>query len=250
MRVDQGQVSMAIKSDFQAYEKLKSAHERVIAHSGVFWNWPSALTLSRSSIGRILHLDAIYRRILNVPGQICEFGTHFGSSASILLSLRSIYEPLNQGRVLNIFDTFEGFSGVSASDGESKQGDFGLPSGYEVLLREILELQASMNPNPHIPSFTIQKGDASSTVANWVQENPHAIVSLAIFDMDIYKPTLDAISAIKPLLTKGSVLVFDELGHPSFPGETLAIKDAIGLSGLTLQRDPFVPYVSWAVYEG
>jgi hypothetical protein len=250
MRLNDGQVSMALKSDFEAFEKLKSAHGKVMSESGVFWNWPSALTLSRSSVARILHLDMIYRRILGVPGQICEFGTHFGTSASMLLSLRSIYEPLNQGRVLNIFDTFEGFSGVSANDGESQDGDFGLPRNYEVLLEEVLALQASLNPNPHIPSFSIHRGDASLTVANWVQDNPHAIVALAIFDMDVYKPTLDAFTAIQPLLTKGSVLVFDELGHPNFPGETAALRDALGISGVKLQRDPFVPYAAWAIYEG
>ena len=241
---------MATELDVNVYKKLKVAHQRVIESSGDFWNWPSALTLSRPSIARILHLDKTYRRILKVPGQICEFGTHFGSSANILLNLRSIYEPLNQGRVLNVFDTFEGFSGVSKNDGESKDGDFKLPLDYESLLGEVLGLQAALNPNPHIPSFNIFKGDASLTVKKWVDENPHAIVSLAIFDMDIYKPTVDVLNAIEPLLTRGSVLVFDELGHPSFPGETAALQDTLGLSGLQLQRDPYVPFVTWAVYEG
>ena len=68
--------------------------------------------------------------------------------------------------------------------------------------------------------------------------------------MDIYKPTVDVFKAIEPLLTKGSVLVFDELGHPNFPGETIALQDTLGLSGLQLQRDPYVPFAAWAVYEG
>ena len=39
---------------------------------------------------------------------------------------------------------------------------------------------------------------------------------MAIFDMDIYKPTKDALNAIKSRFTKGSVLVFDELNCKEF----------------------------------
>ena len=59
---------------------------------------------------------------------------------------------------------------------------------------------------------------------------------MAIFDMDIYKPTKDALEAIKPKLTKGSVLVFDELNCPQFPGEMQALHEVFGIGNLKLQN--------------
>ena len=41
--------------------------------------------------------------------------------------------------------------------------------------------------------------------------------------MDVYKPTKYVINHIKKRLFKGSIIVFDELNHPVFPGETLAL---------------------------
>ena len=84
----------------------------------------------------------------------------------------------------------------------------------------------------------------------WNAENPHAIIALAMFDMDVYRPTKDVLEHIVPRLTKGSVLYFDELNCPEFPGETIAVMETLGLGRLRLQQDPHQPYAAWAVYEG
>jgi hypothetical protein len=92
------------------------------------------------------------------------------------------------------------------------------------------------------------KGDASETIDGWLENNQHAIVAMVIFDMDVYKPTRDVLKKIIPRLTKGSLLVFDELNCPHFPGETRAVDEIIGLNNLSLRRFPHQPYCSWAVF--
>ena len=82
----------------------------------------------------------------------------------------------------------------------------------------------------------------------WVDDNPHAIVAMAIFDMDIYKPTRDALEAIKPRLTKGSIIVFDELNCPRFPGETQALADVLDLNELKLHHFPHQPNCAWIIW--
>ena len=47
--------------------------------------------------------------------------------------------------------------------------------------------------------------------------------------MDIYKPTKDCLKAIKPHLTKGSVLAFDELNCDMARGVTPALKEVFNL---------------------
>jgi hypothetical protein len=74
-------------------------------------------------------------------------------------------------------------------------------------------------------------------------------VSLAILDFDIYKPTKSVLSRITERLTKGSVLVFDEISCPHFPGETLALMETIGIGNLKLRRHPHQPWCSYAIWE-
>ena len=57
-----------------------------------------------------------------------------------------------------------------------------------------------------------------------------------------------ALTQILPRLTKGSLLVFDELNCRHFPGETQAVQEVVGLGELRLQRVPNQPYCAFAEY--
>ncbi|MBK9362456.1 MAG: crotonobetainyl-CoA--carnitine CoA-transferase, partial [Rubrivivax sp.] len=48
---------------------------------------------------------------------------------------------------------------------------------------------------------------------------------------------------------KGSVLAFDELNCPEFPGETRALREVLGLSKFAIRRDPSSPLTSYLVIE-
>jgi hypothetical protein len=72
---------------------------------------------------------------------------------------------------------------------------------------------------------------------------------LAYFDFDLYKPTKECLEAIKPRLTKGSVVAFDELNDPDSPGETLALMEVFGLENITLKRYPYASRVSYFIVE-
>ena len=52
-----------------------------------------------------------------------------------------------------------------------------------------------------------------------------------------------------PRLTRGSVIAFDELNSPEFPGETLALMETIGLSRYAIRRSPLNPLVSYLVID-
>lgn len=92
-------------------------------------------------------------------------------------------------------------------------------------------------------------GDACDTFPAWLEDNPASIIALAILDFDIYKPTKAVLTRITERLTKGSILAFDELSCPHFPGETLALIETLGINNLRLKRNPHQPYCSFAVWE-
>lgn len=216
---------------------------------GSHWNYHSLLALKRQSLSRLLYFNDLYQKILDIPGVICEFGVQWGASMVQLINLRGIYEPYNFSRKIIGFDTFEGFSETCLEDGRFHSvGDYSTISGYEQTLAEVLMLHESASPLPHIKKFELVKGNASQTIDVWLKSNPHAIISMAIFDFDMYLPTRNVLKKIIPRLTKGSLLVFDELNCKHFPGETLALDEVVGINNLALRRHPHQPYCSWAVF--
>jgi hypothetical protein len=216
---------------------------------GVQWNYHFSVFLKRQVLSRLLYQDFLYQKILSVPGVILEFGVHWGATIATLINLRGIHEPYNHSRFIYGFDTFSGFSDVSEKDGGfSKNGDYSTTQGYEDELSEVLGIHESFSPISQIKKFELIKGDVVESLPRFLEENPHAIVSMAIFDMDIYAPTRSALEQIIPRLTKGSLLVFDELNCRHFPGETEAVNEVIGLNELRLQRVPNQPYCAFAEF--
>lgn len=210
------------------------------------------LFMTSKTLSRVLFFDEIYRKIVNTHGIICEFGVRWGQTLSVLSALRGIYEPFNRHRKIVGFDTFEGFRGMAEQDGAAckcTDGSFSVSPGYEDYLNEILGLQEALNPINHLKKWEVRKGDAMETVPQYFSEHPETIISLAIFDFDIYKPTKAALEAVKPHLCKGSVLVFDELCDDIFPGETVALREVFDMSTLRIQRLPKTARVSYVVIE-
>src|SRR5262249_4704806 len=93
------------------------------------------------------------------------------------------------------------------------------------------------------------KGDATKTIHEHLEEHPETVVALAYFDFDLYAPTKACLEAILPRLTRGSVLAFDELNCPEFPGETLAVMETVGLARWAIRRSPLNPLCSYAVVD-
>jgi hypothetical protein len=199
------------------------------------------LFLRLRPLADLLSLDALYRMVLDVPGVIMEFGVHRGCHMALLTALRGVYEPYNPHRRIIGFDTFDGFPDVSEVDqiGRSAHpGKFALPKNYPAYLREILDAHESGEHLSHIKRTLLVQGDIRETLPNYLQENPQTIIALAYFDLDLYEPTLATLQTIRPYLTPGSIIAFDELNHAKWPGETVALRDAYGLGGAHLQLLP------------
>ena len=210
------------------------------------------LYLTSKSLSRILFFYEIYKKILHTHGVCIEFGVRWGQTLSLLSALRGIFEPFNRHRKIIGFDTFTGFKGLSEEDGKLSRcvdGSFSVTEGYEQYLEKILALQEQLNPIPHLKKYELVKGDAQQTIPLYLKQHPETIISLAVFDFDIYAPTKTALEAIKPHLFKGSILVFDELCDDIFPGETLAVMETIGLNNFTIQRFPMTSRISYMEFQ-
>ena len=207
------------------------------------------LYISRQTLSRILFMQSLYSKIINIHGVVMEFGVRWGQNLSLFSSFRGMYEPYNYNRKIIGFDTFSGFPSVDLKDGSKVQvGDYSVTSDYDVYLKELLNLDQAESPISHKKKFELVKGDATKTVTQYLLDHLETIISLAYFDFDIYKPTYDCLTAIKPHLTKGSVIAFDELNFGDFPGETLAFNEVFGINNYSIMRDPLVPLCSYVIF--
>jgi hypothetical protein len=216
--------------------------DELLANLGVF--------LTSKTLSRILFFNEIYKKIVDTHGIIIECGIRWGQTLSLLSALRGIYEPFNRHRKIVGFDTFAGFIGMSDKDGEKckcTDGSFSVSDQYERTLARVLSCQEALNPISHLTKFELVKGDATATIPEYLGLHPETIVSLAIFDFDIYKPTKVALEALKPYFVKGTVLVFDELADDIFPGETVALREVFHMAELRVERLPITARVSYVV---
>ncbi|WP_327071984.1 class I SAM-dependent methyltransferase [Kitasatospora sp. NBC_01302] len=211
-----------------------------------------AVYMRRHQLADLLSMDALYRMLPEVPGVIMEFGVLHGRHLAALTALRSIYEPYNSLRRIIGFDTFTGFPEISEVDKVSPsavEGRFAVPVDEVDHLREVLAAHEASEPYGHTQRSFVVKGDVRETVPQYLQDNPETIIALAYFDMDLYQPTREMLEAIRPHLTKGSILAFDELAHPKWPGETTALREVLGLDHAHLRqvpgREPPVIYFKW-----
>jgi hypothetical protein len=210
------------------------------------------LYLTSKNLSRLLFFYEIYKRIIHTHGIIAEFGVRWGQTLSLMSALRGIFEPFNRHRKIVGFDTFDGFKGFCEKDGQlckCADGSFSVSENYEQYLNKILALQENLNPMSHLPKWELVAGDAVQTVPEYLQRHPETIISLAIFDFDIYQPTKAALTSIMPHLMRGSILVFDELCDPIFPGETLALMETIGLRNTMIERLPMTARISFMVMQ-
>lgn len=243
------ELSLHSNDERERHKALQAHALALLPKYGPEWNLHCQLTMRRQSLSRILYYNDLYQKILNVAGVVCEFGVQWGAILSTLINLRGIYEPYNHSRRIFGFDTFEGFAQVDPKDGGfSSVGDYRTMENYDRLLDEILQLQESFSPLSHIKKFGLIRGDVSLTIDKWLEDHPHAVISMAIFDMDVYAPTKNVLSKIIPRLTKGSLLVFDELNCAHFPGPTIALQEVLGSNSIALRHHPHQPFCAWAVW--
>lgn len=206
---------------------------------------------SRQTIAKFLTKYEIFKRILHVNGSIVECGVLHGAGLLAWAKLSSILEPVNHTRKVIGFDTFAGFLDVAPEDtgaGASAHVEVGGLTGSTLdNVAEAVAVYDMNRPLGHIPKVELVRGDIAKTAPEYLKQNRHLVVSLLYLDLDLYEPTKAAIKAFLPKMPIGAIVCFDELNARSFPGETVAVDELLGVSKLRIERFPFDPYVSFAV---
>lgn len=212
--------------------------------------------VSRQQQAIYLYKWELFRRVLNVHGSIAEFGVFMGSGLFSFANFSSILEPYNYQRRIIGFDTFEGFPDVSKSDTATaahssliKEGGFALSERLYEQLQESAKLFDENRFINHIPKISLVKGDIRRTLPEFLEREPHTLISLLYLDMDLYEPTMFALEQLFDRVPRGGIVAFDELNNERWPGETRAFLEFFRDRGARLEKVSFEPIRSFFVKE-
>jgi len=209
------------------------------------------LFMRSSVVAKILYLNELYQKIVELPGIIMEFGVWWGANLAFFESLRAVYEPYNFTRKIVGLDTFTGYTPPQNKDGKSDfvtEGAYSVSTGYERYLEKLLDYHESENSLSQVKKTKLVKGDAGQKIGQYLAAHPETIISLAYFDLQLYEPTKACLQAIKPHLVKGSIIAMDELNSRDFPGETIAFKEVFELGTCRIFKSEFLPDRSYMVF--
>lgn len=203
---------------------------------------------TKRSVARFLVKHELFKRVLNVNGNIIECGVFNGAGLFTWAQLSNIYEPTNHTRKIIGFDTFAGFPSVAEDKDntgvlQSKKGDL-KGSTYNQIQMSVDKYNAERHLS-HIPNITLVEGDFMETSVAFLKKNQHTLISLLYLDFDLYEPTKKALEVFLPRMPKGAIIAFDELNCESFPGETMAMLEMLNINTHTLERSPIDPWISF-----
>jgi len=209
-----------------------------------------AVYTPRQVISDYLARYHLFEKIVNVPGSILECGVFNGQGLMSYANFSAILEPNNFTRKIIGFDTFAGFANVSEKDSASPNDmvkDGGMKADSFARLSKAVDLYDANRFLGHLPKVDLVKGNILKTLDEYIEANPHLIVSLLYLDLDIYEPTKHVLERLLKRVPKGGIVAFDELNFKDFPGETLALMDSLDLSTVALRRVPFCSRISYFI---
>jgi ubiquinone/menaquinone biosynthesis C-methylase UbiE len=197
------------------------------------------LFVPNNVIAKFLIREQLFKKILNIHGCIIEIGVANGIGISSFQHLSTIYEPYNEHRPLYGFDNFEGFIKFTNEDLTTNSNELFIgnyKSDSEKIINESANINLNFRPIKKDNNITLIKGDICTTIPQFVKNNNHLIIALLYLDCDLYEPTKISLKYLINRMPKGSLIVFDELANNSFPGETQAFDDILGIKNYKIER--------------
>ena len=241
--IDQSKKDISFKENTQKY--FESSIDSSLEKLNNFSKY-----VPRQILTNFLTKYELFKLIQNVHGSIVECGVYKGQGLLTWAKLSSILEPYNHQRRIFGFDTFSGIPSISEKDSTSTSQhchESGLSFDSFLDITQAIDLYDSNRCVGHIPKVELIKGDILETVPNFIEKNPHILVSLLYLDAVVYKPTITALEHFVPKMPKGSIIAFDELNSPLWPGESIAVHEFFKVNEIEIQRINFSSAISYAV---
>ena len=161
----------------------------------------------------------IFNLTRELNGDIVECGVFKGSGLLSWLKMLDMYQPHSIKKVIG-FDFFDLNFVDSLNDTVDKTTMKQVFSRDTKLKNEDISLEGInkkiINAGFKSNKFELIKGDISATSSEFIKTRPGFRISLLYLDMDLEKPTFDALTNLWDRVVSGGVVVFDEYAYHSW----------------------------------
>jgi len=162
--------------------------------------------------GKLLARTLLANDVKDIPGDIVECGVFKGTGLFSFLKLKKFLCPNSSKKVIG-FDFFDSKKLISSLSGQDREAMSTLFEGREYehdnsFYEQFKQMIIDSGFEEH--DFELVKGDISKTVADYVASRPGLKISLLYMDLDLEKPTYDALDALWDRVSHGGIVVFDE----------------------------------------
>lgn len=206
-------------------------------YEALLWESYNHLMLA-PELGRVRKMLARYemfRRTLDVPGDIFEMGVFKGVGLMFWLKLLTIFESNSSKKVVG-FDTFAGFKQSSLLKYEKKSAAiYSKQAKFQKFDTKAFEENVHRLGSSH--GCELIDGDVTRSVATYLRKKPGLRISLLHLDLDTYRGTKATLEACWPHLSRGAVVLFDEYATPGW-GESDAADEFLKKRKIKLLKVP------------
>ena len=189
-----------------------------------------------SRYGKVISHTELYKRIINLPGTIAEFGVYKANSLIRWLSLREIFESASTRKIIG-FDAFGSFP----TKGLNKiQSDTNFIKVFEKSGGDGLSLEEThaILKNKSFINYELIDGDVRDSLPDFLRKNNSEKFSLIHLDMDVYEPTAFVLNQLYERLIIGGLIVVDD--YNTVEGATIATDEFIAkYPNLKIEKLPY-----------
>lgn len=187
---------------------------------GFFYENGFYLTSEVYRMGNILSHYELYKKIINLPGDVVELGVFKGSSLIQFATFRELLENEKSRKIVG-FDVFGKFplAGKVASDVKF------IDEWNNKFEKEFVSKQDIYNSleYKHISNVELIEGDINHTIDEYIGDNQHTRIALLHIDTDAYEPAKAGLEKLYDRVVRGGIIIFDD--YASIEGETVAVDE-------------------------
>lgn len=217
----------------QHFEKYKITTRELVRNFQIYTR--------RVFIKRFLAHYELFRKTINLPGDIVELGVYRGLSLMTWANFLEIRNVGDRAKQVIGFDNWKGFTSFHVKDGSEDARVNKVANGYDSsafrdILVDAIKIYDQDRFIPYKPRIILIDGDIELTVPRFCEENSGLRISLLHVDCDMYIPTSIALETLWPRVVKGGVVIFDDYGIRPWEGESTAVDEFFSDKNQTIER--------------
>ena len=192
------------------------------------------LTSEPYRLGNILAHYELYKKILNLPGDVIELGVFKGSSIIQFSTFRELLENEKSRKIVG-FDIFGKFPQAKQLESDKQFVDcWNKQHMGEFLTKDDIYRSLEMKG---VHNVELVEGDICETIDEYLARNLHTRISLLHVDTDIYEPAKVGLEKLFDRVVRGGIIIFDD--YATIEGETIAVDEFLHDKEYIVQKFSF-----------